>query len=93
MLLAEHETLGTLGSNDGDGDENVKKNSRFHSQYNNFARARPFFTLLCPFLHDYDLKMPNFTFYGVRKQVRTKFYFFSLNLDMVPRNSTTGGFA
>ena len=25
MLLAEHETLGTLGSNDGDGDENVKK--------------------------------------------------------------------
>ena len=52
-----------------------------------------FCTFLCPFLYDYDVKMPNFTFYGVRKQVRTKFYFFSLNLDMVPRNSTTGGFA
>ena len=28
-----------------------------------------------PFLHDYDVKMPNFAFYGVRKQATTKFYF------------------
>ena len=28
-----------------------------------------------PFLHDYDVKMPNFTFYGERKQATTKFYF------------------
>ena len=27
------------------------------------------------FLHDYDVKMPNFTFYGGRKQATTKFYF------------------
>ena len=28
-----------------------------------------------PFLHDYDVKMPNFSFYGGRKQATTKFYF------------------
>ena len=27
------------------------------------------------FLHDYDVKMPNFTFYGGRKQATTKLYF------------------
>ena len=27
------------------------------------------------FLHDYDVKMPNFSFYGGRKQATTKFYF------------------
>ena len=37
-------------------------------------------------LHDHDVKMPNFAFYGERKQGTTKFYF----LDM---NSTSGGFA
>ena len=37
--------LGTLRSNDADGDENVKKktNNRFHNQNNNFARASHFF--------------------------------------------------
>ena len=34
-----------------------------------------FCTFLCPFLHDYDVKMPNFTFYGVRKQATMKFSF------------------
>ena len=28
-----------------------------------------------PFLHYYDVKMPNFAFYGERKQATTKFYF------------------
>ena len=27
------------------------------------------------FLHDYDVKMPNFAFYGGRKQATTKLYF------------------
>ena len=27
-----------------------------------------------PFLHDCDVKMPNFAFYGGRKQATTKFY-------------------
>ena len=28
-----------------------------------------------PSPHDYDVEMPNFTFYGVRKQANTKFSF------------------
>ena len=28
-----------------------------------------------PFLHDYEVKMPNFALYGGRKQATAKFYF------------------
>ena len=35
----------------------------------------PFCTFLYLFLHDYDVKMPDFAFYGVSKQETTKFYF------------------
>ena len=41
---------------------------------------------------DYDEKMPNFTFYGGRKQATTKYYFLFLNLDAVVRNSASGEF-
>ena len=34
-----------------------------------------FCTFLCPFLHDYDVKMHSFAFYGVHKEATTKFYF------------------
>ena len=36
-----------------------------------------FRTFLCPFLYEYNMKILNFTFYGVRKQAITKFYFLS----------------
>ena len=42
-----------------------------------------------PLLHDYDWKMPNFTFYGGRKQVTTK-YSFSFKLECGPKKSATG---
>ena len=42
----------------------------------------------------YDVKMPNFTFCGERKQGTTKFYFsFCRNMVAVVRNSTPGEFA
>ena len=31
-----------------------------------------------PFLHDYNVKLPNFTFSGGRKQATTKFYSLSI---------------
>ena len=41
-----------------------------------------------PSLHDYDVKMPNFLFYrGIN------IFFLFVNLDIVLRNSTSGGFA
>ena len=53
-----------------------QENRRFNKQNNNFARASRFFCrFLCPFLHDHDVKMPNFTFYGERKQATMKFCF------------------
>ena len=35
-----------------------------------------FLYISLPFLHDYDVKFPNWTFHGGRKQATTKFYFF-----------------
>ena len=46
-----------------------QKNNRFYKQNNNF------FVHFCQCLHDYDVKIPNFTFHGVRKQPTTKFCF------------------
>ena len=47
-------SVGTLRSNDADGNEKVKKkNNWFNKQNNNFARSSHFFcTFLNPFLHD-----------------------------------------
>lgn len=52
--------LGTLSSNDGDGNENVEKT--IYKQNNNLARTSPFFVLFFPVFARYDVKMPNFAF-------------------------------
>ena len=57
-----------------DGYENVKIFNRFNKQNNNFARTF-FYISIIPFLHDDDVKMPNWAFYGVREQATKKFYF------------------
>ena len=46
-----------------------------------------------PLLHDYDEKMPNFTFYGGRKQATMKFSFPFWTWIWFLRNSTPGEFA
>ena len=51
----------------------TSKNKRFNKQNNNFARASHFFVHFFPVLHDFDVKMPNFAFYGGRKQATTNF--------------------
>ena len=67
--------IGTLRSNDTDGNENVKKTAAFMSKTTTLHLHHAFCIFVCPFLRDYDVKIPNFTFYGVRKQATTKFYF------------------
>ena len=72
-----------------DANENVKKktnkqtkSNRFNKQKNTFTHASHiFFTVISPFADN------------VNKQRRNFACFFFLNLDMVPRNSTLGGFA
>ena len=63
-----------LRSNDADGNENVKKTIGLISKTTTLHVHHAFCTFLCPFLHDCDVKMPNFAFYGGRKQATTKFY-------------------
>ena len=66
-LLAK--IIGSFSNDDGDSNENVKKkkkklNHRFIEQNNKFAGAHAFVYISLPSLHDCDVKMPNFTFYG-----------------------------
>ena len=65
----------TLRSNDADGNENVKRTIGLISKTKTSHVHHTFLYISFPFLHDYDVKMPNFAFYGGRKQATTKFYF------------------
>ena len=68
----------TLRSNDADGNENVKKKKTttgLISKTTTLHVHHTFLYISFPVLHDYDVKMLNFAFYGERKQVTTKFYF------------------
>ena len=52
-----------------------KKSNSLPRQNNNFARALRFLYISLPSLHDYHVKMPNFTFCEGRKQAMSKFSF------------------
>ena len=59
------ETLGSFSNDNGDGNEDGNTTTlRVHDT---------FLYISLPSLHDYDVKMPNFTFCGERKQVTTNF--------------------
>ena len=73
LQLVAAKRIGTLRSNDADGNENVKKTIGLISKTTTLHVHHAFCTFLCPFLHDCDVKMPNFAFYGGRKQATTKF--------------------
>ena len=61
------EKPGSFSNDDGDGNKNVKTAS-WHVHH-------AFLYISLPLLRDYDVKMPDFTFYGGRKQATTKFSF------------------
>ena len=54
------------------------KSNWSYRQNNNSARDHAFLSISLPSLHDYDGKMPNFTFNGGRKQ-ETALFFLSLS--------------
>ena len=63
--------IGTLRSNDADGDENVKKTIGFINKTTALHVHHTFLYISFPFLHNYDVKMPNFVFMeDVNKQRR-----------------------
>ena len=58
--------LGTLRSDDGDGGENVKKAIGLITKTTILRVHHALLYISLPSLHDYDLKMPNFTLYRGR---------------------------
>ena len=68
-------SVGSFSNDDGDGNENVKKAIGLWSKTTSEHVHHAFLYISLPLLHDYDVKMPNFTFYGGRKQTTTKFSF------------------
>ena len=66
----------TLRSEDGHGNKNVKKGIYVENIKQQLCLCSTLFLYISwPSLHDYDVKMPDFTFYGERKQATTKFSF------------------
>ena len=64
-----------FGNDDGDGNGNVKTAIGLMSKTTTLHVHHAFLYIFLPLLHDYDVKMPIFTFYGGRKQATTKFSF------------------
>ena len=77
----------------GDGNENVKNNNRCTvGKTTTLHVHRTFLHISLPFLHNYDVKLPNFTFMEDVKKRRRNFILF-LNLNMFLKNSTPAAFA
>ena len=55
-------SVGTLRSNDADGNEKVKKSISLISKTTSLHVHHTFFVHFSPFLHHYDVKMPYFAF-------------------------------
>ena len=69
--LSQRGSVGSLRSHDADGNENVKKTIGFISKTKTLHVHHAFLYISLPFLNDYDVKMPNFAFYGGHKQATT----------------------
>ena len=74
-ILAFERTLGTLRSNDADGNEKVKRTIGSISKCNNFARAPHYFVHFFPIFARLGRENALFRVYGGRKEATTKFYF------------------
>ena len=68
--------LGNLSNDDGDGNENGKNTIGLISKTTILHVHHAFLYISLPSLHNYDVKPPNFTFYGGRDHKTTIFVFF-----------------
>ena len=95
MCLFEWGITRTLRSDDGDGDGNddVKKETDL-SKTTVLHVHKCFLYISLPSLHDYDVKMPIFAFYGRRTQGTEKFFFWTwtwfLRIQLQESSSTFG---
>ena len=63
----------TLRSDDGDGNDEVKKAIGLITKTTILHVHHAFFYISLPSLHDYDVKMPNLMFYRGSTQAKSKF--------------------
>ena len=68
------EIMGTLRSDDVTATRTSKTTIDLVGKTTTLHVHLTFLYISLPFLHDYDVKLPNFTFSGGRKQATTKFY-------------------
>ena len=86
--------LGALATTTATATTTEKKQQAWLANQQLFTCFRTFLYISLPsWLDDYEVKMPNFTFYGERKQGTTNFFFLFLNLSAVPKKSTPGKLA
>ena len=79
-LSVREMSVRSFSNDDGDGNENVKKATGLLSKTTTMLVHHAFLYISLPLLHDYDVKMPSFTFYGGRKTSDDKLFFLFLNL-------------
>ena len=81
------QSLWSFGNDDGNVNENIKKAIPLLSKTTTLHVHHAFLYISSPSLHDYDAKMPNFTFYGGRIKTSNDEIFFRLflNLNEVPK--------
>ena len=72
-----------LRFNDADDNENVKKTIGLISKTTTLHVHRTFLYISFPSLHDYDVKVPYFTFCRGREHKTTTCFFLNLNFDRV----------
>ena len=69
-------TTGSFSNDDGEGNEHVKKETCLLRKTTNLQVHHAFLYIFSLSLHDYDVKMPNFTFLRERiKKAATNFSF------------------
>ena len=92
FYVRTHIILETLRSDDATATRTSKITIGLEDKTTALHMHLTFWYISLPFLHDYDVKLPDFTF---REDVnkRRRNFIPSLNLNMVLRNSTPGGFA
>ena len=78
-LVREPASLRTLRSNKADGNENVKKAVGLISKTTTSHVHHAFWYSSFLFLHDYDVKIPNFAFYGLESVYKQRRNFISLS--------------
>ena len=73
LVNTVNETLGILRSDHGDGNENATEAIGLLTKTTILHVHHAFLYISLPSLHEYDVKMPNFTIYRGSTRAATKF--------------------